>query len=347
MRPARPLATPCPVGRRRARPTRAGAAIARLGLPRPSAIHQDVAPREVPMPLVIQPASADKLACAEALVVHSINDLTVRHGFGPVATSRPPDFQAFCLRDDPRGVWLAEDGGEIVGFALSWVCDRLWFLAELFVAPGRQGQGIGDALLERTLQHASAVGATEKSLITFAFNVVSQGLYVRHGLLPRVPIHLCSAARDALARHAPGPALCTTPIRMTGDDLDMLRRIDLATLGVSREKHHRYLAADPTMQRVFLEDGGERVGYAYVAATGHIGPLAVMHAHAMPDAFRAALALAVAGDATQVSAFVPGTSDALAIAASRCMRFTLPMVSMSTHDCSDWTRYLPRNPGFM
>ncbi|WP_246637442.1 hypothetical protein [Burkholderia catarinensis] len=67
----------------------------------------------------------------------------------------------------------------------------------------------------------------------------------------------------------------------------------------------------------------------------------------MPDAFRAALALAVAGEATQVSAFVHGTSDALAIAASQGMRFTLPMVTMSTHDCGDRTRYLPKNPGFM
>ncbi|KAA0997693.1 GNAT family N-acetyltransferase [Paraburkholderia panacisoli] len=298
------------------------------------------------MPLVVRPANADELARAEELVARSINDLTVRHGFGPIATSRPSDFQAFCLRDDPRGVWLAEDDGEIVGFALSWVCGRLWFLAELFVAPGRQEQGIGNELLDRTMRHASQAGATEKSLITFAFNVVSQGLYVRHGLFPRVPIHLCSAERESL-RQAHGPALCATPIRTAAVDLEMLRQIDVATLGVSREKHHRYLLGDPRMKGVFLEEGSELVGYAYVAATGHVGPLAVMRAHAMPGAFRAALAMAVAGDAKQISVFVPGTSDALAIAASQGMRFALPMVLMSTRDCGDWTRYLPRNPGFM
>lgn len=299
------------------------------------------------MSFVVRPASAGELACAEELVVRSINDLTVRHGFGPIARSRPPDFQAFCLRDDPRGVWLAEEDGEIVGFALSWVCGRLWFLAELFVAPDRQGQGIGNELLDRTMQHASQAGATEKSLITFAFNVVSQGLYVRHGLLPRVPIHLCSAERKSLLPHAQGSALRATPIRTTAADLGMLRQLDVTTLGVSREKHHRYLLGDPRMKGVFLEERGERVGYAYVAASGHIGPLAVMHAHAMPGAFRAALAMAVGGDAKQISVFVPGTSDALAIAASQGMRFALPMVLMSTRDCCDWTRYLPCNPGFM
>jgi GNAT superfamily N-acetyltransferase len=302
---------------------------------------------EVSMSLIVRPASADELAPAEELVVRSINDLTVRHGFGPIATSRSPEFQEFCLRDDPRGVWLAEDEGEIVGFALSWVCDRLWFLAELFVAPGRQGQGIGNELLERTMLHASKAGATEKGLITFAFNVVSQGLYVRHGLFPRVPIHLCSAERESLLRHAQGPALRATPIQSTTADHEMLRQLDVATLGVSREKHHRYLLGDRKMEGVFLEDGGKCVGYAYVAETGHIGPLAVMHAEAMPGAFRAALAIAVAGHARQVSVFVPGTSDALQIAATQGMRFALPMVLMSTRDCGDWTRYLPRNPGYM
>ncbi|WER49661.1 GNAT family N-acetyltransferase [Cupriavidus sp. WKF15] len=299
------------------------------------------------MPLVVRPANADELVRAEELVTRSINDLTVRHGFGPIATSRSPDFQAFCLRDDPRGVWLAEDDGEIAGFALSWVSDRLWFLAELFVAPGRQGQGVGNALLDRTMQHASQAGATEKCLITFAFNVVSQGLYVRHGLLPRVSILLCTAERESLVRHAQDPALRTTPIQNTAADFEMLRGLDFATLGVSREKHHRYLLANPMVEGIFFEDGGERVGYAYVAATGHIGPLAVMHAPAMPGAFRAALAMAIAKGAPQISVFVPGTSEALAIAASQGMRFTLPMVLMSWREFGDWTRYLPRNPGFM
>lgn len=299
------------------------------------------------MSLVVRPARADELARAEELVARSINDLTARHGFGSIATARTPDFQAFCLQDDPRGAWLAEDDGEIAGFALSWICGRLWFLAELFVAPGRQGQGIGNELLKHTMQHASVAGATRRSLITFAFNVVSQGLYVRHGLLPRMPIHLCCAERESLAQRPHVPALRATPIRTTAAHHEMLRQIDVAALGVSRGKHHQFLLADPGMEGVFLEADGEPLGYAYVAASGHIGPLAVMHAHAMPDAFRAALAIAAAGRARQVSVFTPGTNDALAIAAEYGMRFALPMVLMSTPDCGDWTGYLPRNPGFM
>lgn len=298
------------------------------------------------MPISVRPARADELVRAEELVASSINDLTVHHGFGPIATTRSPDFQTFCLRDDPRGAWLAEDGGDVVGFALSWVCGSLWFLAELFVAPGRQGQGIGNELLKRTLRHASDAAVTELSLITFAFNVVSQGLYVRHGMVPRVPLHMCSAERT-LVRAVDGATLCTTPIRATVADGEMLRSLDMATLGVSREKHHRYLLSIPGMAGVFLQEGGECVGYAYVSTAGHIGPLAVARAQAMPAAFRTALAMAIASGAPAVSAFVPGPSEALAIAADAGMRLTLPMVLMSSRDHGDWTSYLPRNPGFM
>src|SRR5262249_8162574 len=117
--------------------------------------------------------------------------------FGRMASVRPPHFQLFSLKDDPDGLWVAEEDGQIRGFAFSWVCDRLWFLAELFVAPGQQGQGVGNKLLKRTMAHAHKAGATEKALITFAFNTVSQGLYIRHGLFARFPLYLFSAAREA------------------------------------------------------------------------------------------------------------------------------------------------------
>ena len=49
-----------------------------------------------------------------------------------------------------------------------------------------------------------------------------------------------------------------------------------------------------------------------------------------------------------MSAFLPGCADAaLTLAAALDMRITLPMLLMATPGFGDWTRYLPRNPGFM
>jgi hypothetical protein len=47
------------------------------------------------MQIVYRPARAEELQRAEELVVRSINDLTERHGFGRMATSRPPTSNCF------------------------------------------------------------------------------------------------------------------------------------------------------------------------------------------------------------------------------------------------------------
>jgi GNAT superfamily N-acetyltransferase len=296
------------------------------------------------MPAMIRPARAEELQAAEELVARSINDLTERHGFGRIATVRPAEFQLFSLRDDPEGLWVAEADGELAGFAFSWACGDLWFLAELFVSPAHQGGGIGDALMRRTFEHARKSGARDRALITFAFNTVSQGLYIKHGLFPRVPLYLFQIAGEA-CRH--GPELQYTDIALE-TDREKLAELDMSVLGLSREKHHRFLQRQSAVRGLLFHSGPDCVGYAYVSASGQIGPLAVARQDLMGPAFRTALALAAATGAPQISSFVPGIArDAVSAAVAQRMRITLPMVLLSTRDFGDWTRYLPRNPGFM
>jgi len=291
------------------------------------------------MPLVCRPARAQDLERAEALVVASINDLTERHGFGAMATSHPPNFQLFSLKDDPDGLWVAEDAGEILGFAWSWVCDDLWFLAQLFVSAAHQGHGIGNELLKRTLEHARKAGTTNKALITFTFNRVSQGLYIRHGLFPKMPIYFFSM-RDA-------PLRCVV-LEDTAAHLNSLAEIDTRAIGVAREKHHRYLINDQGTKGVMLYAGSECVAYAYISSDGHIGPLAVTQSDVLGAAFATALKVAADEGSAQVSAFLPGTCDtALSLAIEHGMRITFPMLLMASPGFGDWTQYLPRNPGFM
>jgi ribosomal protein S18 acetylase RimI-like enzyme len=299
------------------------------------------------MPVAYRPARAEEMERAEELVVRSINDLTERHGFGPMASLRPPQFQLFSLSDDPDGLWVAEDAGQMLGFAFSWVCANLWFLAELFVSPGNQGRGIGNELLKRTLQHAKKTGAANKALITFTFNTVSQGLYIRHGLLPRFPIYFFKVEREVLMARLQSSELRCVPLQTTASHLQSLAQIDAQTLGLSREKHHRFLINNNAMRGVALHTRDDWIGYAYVSSDGHIGPLAVVQPNAMDAAFRTALNLALESGSSQVSAFLPGMSDATSIAAEHGMRITIPMLLMSTRDFGHWHRYLPRNPGFM
>src|SRR6266446_2281249 len=242
-------------------------------------VQRSIFVRGYPMPILYRPARAQDLARADELVVASFNDFTQHHGFGTIATSHPPNFQLFSLRDDAGGLWVAEEAGEILGFAWSWVCGDLWFLAQLFVSPGHQGRGIGNELLKRTFEHAEKSGATNRALITFTFNTVSQGLYIRNGLFPRFPIYNFRVAREDLMGRLQGPQFRPVPLAEAASDFRNLAQIDARVLGVSREKHHRYLLNDRTTRGVGLYSGEDCVGYAYVSTGGHIGPLAV----ARPD----------------------------------------------------------------
>ncbi len=299
------------------------------------------------MPITYRPARSTDLVRADELVVESMNDLTERHGFGKIATPRPPPFQLFSLKDDPDGLWVAEDEGQMVGFAWSWMCETLWFLAQLFVSPSQQGSGIGNELIKRTWGPAQDKGAANKALITFTFNTVSQGLYIRHGMFPRFPIYFFSVASDRLKARLEGPQFRCVKLEATSSHLDCLANIDIQALGVSRVKHHQYLINDEATKGHLLYRKDTCVGYVYIA-DGHIGPMAVAHSEDMGTAFKTALATAVDNGTSQVTAFISSPSEAALNAAVEVgMRITLPMVLMSSRNFGNWTCYLPRNPGFM
>lgn len=80
-------------------------------------------------------------------------------------------------------VWLALDGGEILGVAeLKRDGDAL-VLEHLAVAPDRQGSGIGSWMLPRIAERARAAGAAALSLHTAAVMEDLLRLYARHGFM--------------------------------------------------------------------------------------------------------------------------------------------------------------------
>jgi GNAT superfamily N-acetyltransferase len=299
------------------------------------------------MPIAYHPSQPEDLDRADALVVDTINDLTERHGFGRMASPSPRRFESFCLADDARGLWTAEDDGVPVGFAWSWVRDEFWFLAQLFVEPGLQSGGVGRELLRRTLDHADHSDVKQRALITFAFNTVSQGLYIRHGFAPQFPIYLMSVPRDGISGRIRGP-LDVTPLDGSNNEAAALSEVDRLALGFARGEHHAVLAGEPGMRGFGLHEADRLVGSFYISEGGHIGPLAVASSDHIEATFSAALAVAAGGRSTSVSCFVPGSnSGVLRSAMDHGMRIRFPMLMMSTGDLGGWPRYVPRNPGFM
>jgi GNAT superfamily N-acetyltransferase len=79
---------------------------------------------------------------------------------------------------------VAEDGNEVVGFALYypglstfWTRPFLW-LEDLFVTPGRRGAGVGRALFAEVARIAVARGCARLGWAVLDINVPADGFYV-------------------------------------------------------------------------------------------------------------------------------------------------------------------------
>jgi hypothetical protein len=137
--------------------------------------------------------------------------------------------------------------------------------------------------------------------------------------------------------------------RIGRDDLAALETIDRSALGFGRGKHHRYLAGDERSTGLVFFDAQERpAAYAYVSASGHVGPVAASSISYMLEATHRAMTVVADQKAEKVSIFLPGVADAeLTLALEAGLRVQRNMVLMSSQPFGDWTRYAPGDPGFM
>lgn len=302
------------------------------------------------MSLVYRPARADDAAPATAIFAAAVNDLSARHGLAapPLRPLPPNPFFAFCLRDQPEGFWVAEDGGDVIGFALSRVLGEMWFLAFLFVAPGHQGRGIGRELLSRAAAHGGPA-ITNRALITFAYNPSSISLYLKHGMYPRESIYWMAGPSHGAPPARPARAAVDYE-RLPADQaaLAVLAPIDRAVLGFARDGVHAYLLNAPGAACYLCLRDGCPIGYAYAWTNGRVGPLAAIDGSLVRAVMDGALSLAAGGGSRQISTVVPGANaDAVSLALERGLRLTFPYVLMSEKPFGHWDRYLCHSPGLM
>ena len=300
------------------------------------------------MAITYRPAKSEDLEEAERVVQEAGNELRVRHGRQPWPAPPPIAFPKFCLAEDPDGVWVAEDGDTIVGFGFSWMTEKFWFLSQLFVRPSTQTRGIGQALLSKTLMQAERNGATNRALITPAYNIASTGLYLRNGLYPRGPLYRMTAPAQGVARNLVDAGYDATPIAPWPEPADWTGRIDQQLLGFRRDLHHKFLLAGVAARGVRIEQTGGTAGYAYISAEGHVGPLAIAPDVDAAAVVTTALRCALESRPSQVSMIVPGRADVVVRAVLALgFRIEEPYVLMASRPFGNWSNYLPRTPGFL
>jgi GNAT superfamily N-acetyltransferase len=222
----------------------------------------------------IRAATEDELGLCFQLYLDANNGLQAERG-EPAIT--PADvwwwhgIVSHLRSTDPAGVVLAWDGASPVAFGAAYRRDDVWFLSMLYVAPGRQGAGVGRSVLEYLMPPED-----ERRAITMATTVetiapVSTMLYARYGIVPRAPLYWLHGLSRLEALPPLREGVEARPLEP--DDRAAIDDLDRALLGYARPAEHAMWTAMASQTRAYLEDG-RLAGYAYLASDGWLGPVA-------------------------------------------------------------------------
>jgi hypothetical protein len=191
-------------------------------------------------------------------------------------------------------------------------------------------------------------GATNRVVITFAYNAASIGLYLINGHYPREPLFRMVAPAQAVAQNLIDVRYDTTPITPWPEPNEWIGQLDRALLGFSRDWHHKYLLGGVAARAIRIERAGALAGYAYISAEGRVGPLAIAEDADARAVVTTALCCALESKPSRVSMIVPGRADVVMQTASVLgFRIEEPLILMAARPFGDWTNYLPRDPGFL
>jgi GNAT superfamily N-acetyltransferase len=237
------------------------------------------------------------------------------------------------LTTDPDRFWVAEpdDGATgLVGFASASLREGLWFLAMLFVDPAKQADGIGQALMDRTQAGRDVdpggpaiptpddpldSGIHTWGMCTDAVQPISNGMYARRGMVPRIPIwRLFGEVRRWSAVPRLPDALSAVSFeaveQASPDGVERLAarldELDRRLLNAAHPADHAFLRRDGRVGFLVRDRSGGTVGYAYGSGVGRLGPIAALDPGLLPaligTAIRETPALGT------VALWVPGTA---------------------------------------
>ncbi len=87
------------------------------------------------------------------------------------------------LGGDGRRTWVTEQGGAVVGYAVTWRAGDVVDLQRIAVHPDHRGQGLARALLDAAVDAGNADRADRMLLEVGAGNAAALGLYASAGFV--------------------------------------------------------------------------------------------------------------------------------------------------------------------
>jgi GNAT superfamily N-acetyltransferase len=200
-----------------------------------------------------------------------------------------PGLLGHLLDTDPGGCWVAEDSGEIVGFAIGIVRELMWVLASYAVLPGAQHRGIAPQLYAASAQHGQGC---LRGLLTLT---PAETRAARHHRAAGFTLHPLMKLTGTLDR-------ATLPLlgrvrEGTHNDLDLLDSLDRRIRGAAHGPDHLRLCRS---LRLIVVERTTGSGYAYLQPDGNPVLLAATNRRTAGDLLWEALASAHAGAAVRV-----------------------------------------------
>lgn len=337
--------------------------------------------RALPPRLSIRPAVVADIADCAGTWQSSISDY-MRRLNQPPAVLVPEimlPFLGHLLQTDPSRFLVAEraspgpDGSRIVGFGSATQREHVWFLAMLFVEPSAQRVGLGRALLTRLLPGDAVAGAADRqssgregepgepgvpaepprpgvlAVCTDSAQPISNALYARYGLVPRLPVLnlVGRPGRAAELQALPGgvaplpfDGLAANEAAALRDEVDAIDRL---VLGYERRQDHDHFRRAGRLGFLYHGPDGEPLGYGYTSALGRIGPVALLDPTLTAGVLGHLLTAVEPRGASSV--WVPGANDRAVVALLRAgLRLeSFPGLLGWTRPFAAFDRYLPYN----
>jgi GNAT superfamily N-acetyltransferase len=267
-----------------------------------------------------------------------------------------------ATRSDPTD---AEPHRErIVAFVSAVERGDLWFLSMLFVLPEEQASGIGRQLLDHVLPDP-ARGMT-LGTATDSAQPISNALYSRYGMVPRMPLLDLTGELRFPERLASLPdGVTATPFEdVVGEGgtagaadgaagaghrrlASIVNALDRDTLGVEHSQDHAWMRTTERRGFLYRSAGGDVLGYGYGSPVGRVGPVAVVDPSLVPPILGHLLRAIPARGASAI--WTPGhAGEAVRMLLDAGLRLEpFPILLCWSDARTDYTRYLPISPGLL
>ena len=226
------------------------------------------------MPIMYRKGTLDDSYAVFKVFTHSIVDLSERTNVMAITGGNDPEVLSSLwqrrkpmfefLAQTAAQFWVAEQDGEIIGYARSIQHDSVMDLTEFFVLPNQQSGGVGRELLARAFPKSAA----RYRVIVATLDERALVRYLSVGVYACFPIKYFYRKAEKVELETD---LKIEPMQLV-IHLEDLNRIDKQIIGHERALVHQWIAT--TRSGYVYQRHGEVVGYGYVGEAS--GPFAVL-----------------------------------------------------------------------